>query len=515
MADEDYQDDYFDSGLFEWLYVEDDYPLADELAETQIASPGYAGTKYEVDIESYDIDMFEYWDDLHYGEDEYWDNAGLGVPTAEAGKKRKRNETKPTHHAQKRRKLNLKDTGGDNVRFVNVAARIARRDPPMLEQPTSFALLPDWKHRFASDTGVAVAKSMPEAMKKAAEGKDEDSPLRSRQPNASDAQGDDEGWEDEGEEDEDMEAQLTSLDPEAIKAILKQRLGDAGLEGMDEHAFMQTITKMLSGEGGADEAADDLASSLLGQATQGNDTALSGWLSQQGVSLDAAQDEEDDETASVATPDLPQTSTVRHLQSVEISPPDSAIEVSRSTSGATSEMAIHPPSPSASAKKRAAPSEHQEGARKRKKVTFDVPASSQSVQADNEDGEEITVAARSEIPDPPTSENPLMSGTTLDNEDTRAAKTRGANGKAVKGNKHKSDGPKVMETDAEQEVAANIGEAAPVRQTRKRKAQDDDDEIAVAAPTPKKQAKKASASAAPNAGPPAKRTRSARAKVGQ
>ncbi|KAK3715164.1 hypothetical protein LTR37_007374 [Vermiconidia calcicola] len=512
MAEEDLQDDYFDSGLFEWLYVEDDYPLADELAETQIASPGYAGTKYEVDIESYDIDMFEYWDDLHYGEDEYWDNGGRGVPTAEAGQKRKRNEAKLGRHAQKRRKLNLKDTGGDNVRFVNVAARIARREPPILEQPTSFALLPDWKQRFAGDTGVIETQSMPEAMKKAAEGRDEDSPLKSRQAYASGVQGSDDGWEDEGDGDEDMEAQPASLDPEAIKAILKQRLGDAGLEGMDEGAFMRTITKMLSGEGGADEAADDLASSLLGQATQGNDTALSGWLSQQGVSLDAAEDEEGDETASVATPDFPQTSTVRHLQSVEISPPDSAIEVSRSTSGATSEMAIHPPSPSASAKKRAAPSEDQEGSKKRKKVTFDVPASSQLVQADDEDGDEITVAARSEVPDPPTSEDPLMSGTTLDNEDTRAAKTRGANTKTVKSNKHKSNGPKA---DAEQEDTADISEAAPARQTRKRKAQDDDDEIAVAAPTPKKQAKKASAPAAPSAGPPAKRTRSARPRFGK
>lgn len=456
--------------------------------------------------------MFEYWDDLHYGEDEYWDSGGRGVPTAEAGQKRKRDKTKPKHHAQKRRKLNLRDTGGDNVRFVNVAARIARREPPMLEQPTSFALLPDWKQRFASDTGVIVTQSMPEAMKKAAEGKDEDSPLKSRHSNTVGAEEDDDGWEDEGEEDEDMETQLASLDPEAIKAILKQRLGDAGLEGMDENAFMQTITKMLSGEGGADEAADDLASSVLGQATQGNDTALSGWLSQQGVSLDAAEEDEEDEIASVATPDLPQTSTVRHLQSVEISPPDSAIEVSRSTSGATSEMAIHPPSPSPSAKKRAAPLEHQEGARKRKKVTFDVPASSQCMQADNEEGEEITVAARSEVPDPPTSEDPMMSGTTLDNEDTRIAKTRGANTKTVMSNKHKSNGRKA---DAEQEDTADISEAAPVRQTRKRKAQDDDDEIAVAAPTPKEQAKKASASAAPNAGPPAKRTRSARAKVGK
>ena len=478
-------------------------------------------------MESFEFDMFDYWDDLQYGDDEYWDSSGIGAPAINASQKRKREVAGTTKRANKRRKLSLEETGGDNVRFVSSAARnqMAVSQPPVLKKPASFALLPDWKERFADDSGLLATKTMPEDMKKAAEGQNEDTPPKARHFDATAATEDDEEWEDEDEEAEELQAQLASLDPETLKAVLKQKLGDAGLDGMDEGAFMQTIAKMLSGDEGAEDAAGDLANSLLGQATQDDNAALSGWLSQQGVSLDAAEEEED-ETASMATADVPDTAETNAIQSIQVSPPDSAIEV-LNRGGATSQMAIHGASPSTSAKKRMAPSEDQEGAKKRKKVTFDVPTSSESTQTAAEDGLEENIE-NNEVADPLTSEDPLLSEPTIHEPRTSAAKTKTANAAAAKNNndtsngvtgpaKSKSKSARQAQTkkDAEAPEEMKTNASGPAKQSRKRKAESDEDEVENSAPVQKKQARKVAAPAVPNVEPANKRTRSARAKAGK
>ena len=473
-------------------------------------------------MESYDFDLFDYWDDLLYCDDEYWDHGGIETGTLKIGQKRKRNVKNSRMENGKRQKLSLMDTEGGGVRFISLAVRnrMAETQPPVLDRRESFALLPDWRERFAGqDSGVVMTKSMPEEMKKAAEGKDEHTPPKARQMNAEVAEGD-EAWEDEDEaEDEDeegdLQAELASLDPEMMKAVLKQKLGDAGLEGMDEGAFMQTIAKMLGGEEGADGAADDLANQLLGQATEGNgDAALSGWLSQQGVPLDAAE-EEGDETSSVATADLPEAASSGR-KAMQVSPPDSAIEMSKAGGGgggATAELAIHNSSPSASAKKRMAPTEDldDESMTKRKKVTFDVPLSSEPFGPEAEEGEGGSgVSAKTAAPDPSTSEDPLMSEPTIrDDKSSRvAAESKATNIAAVENNEVKPDGitgPGAVksksksarrakttaaagtEADKEANVDNDEDAIAPAKQTRKRKAED----VENAAPAPKKQAKKA------------------------
>ena len=504
--------------------------MQDELAETQVPSPGYAGTKYEIDRESYDFDMFDFWDDLQYGDDEYWDNVGADPATVKTGQKRKRDVHAINKPMEKRRKIRLEDTGGDNVRFVSIAVRnrMMKKEPPLLDRHPSFALLPDWKERFADDSGVVQKKTMPEEMKKAAESKHTDSPPKKMQMDAMATTAEDEGeWEDDEDGAEDALGPLASLDPEILKGFLRQELGDGVLEKIDQGAFMQTIGKMLSGDKGAEDAIADLANSMLGQATEGEDTVLSGWLSQQGVSLDAAQEEED-ETSSVTTSKIPDTSASKARQSIQSSPPDSAIEMLKG-GAPTAELAIHPSSPSASAKKRIAPAEDQEGAKKRKKVTFDVPPSSESTQTAVVDDDEIYVSPKkSEVTDPPTSEDPLMSGSTIHDEDTIAVKTKTANGTAVKNNKSKSasvaskaksesKSTKSAEPEAEPESADEIevkpAVSAPAKNTRKRKAQVENDGGENSGPTQKKQARKGARTT--NAEPPAKRTRSAQTKVGK
>lgn len=433
--------------------------------------------------------------------------------------KRKRDEKETISPYAKRRKVIMEGT--ENVKYVSLAKRLEQyyKPPPSLGNVKPFALLPDWKDRFANDTGVAVKKAMPEAMKKAAQAQDFDTPPKQRQFDALVEDGDEEEWMDEDEDEdldgnegaEDMGAQLASLDPEALKAVLKQRLGDAGLGNMDEGAFMSTIAKILSGDEGADDATGDLANAILGQATQGNDSALSGWLSQQGVSLEEAED--DDDASSIAAAELPGNSGKDTKSHVEVSPPDSGIEMLKQT-GEKREMAMHGSSPSASAKKRAAPvDEDDEIVVKRKKVTFDMPSSSQSTQAaavQNDDIEtsntEVPYSIEPEV-EATASEDPLLSVPAIHS----AGHSISVNEKAIGSNGSASTRATGAKNYAKPTAAASA------KQNRKRKAEPDEDEIEVAAPKPKRPARKAAKSAAevPEVEPPARRTRSARAKAGK
>ena len=573
MADDD---DY--GGMedldFDWIYVEDDFPLSvrtghvlpclmitcklpraiyscrtmlcpalpskqrresepgvlsltyaqDELAETQIPDPGYAGTNFEIYQDHDDMDLLSYWEEREYIDDEYWDNAQLGALASKSTAKRKREESIKESPGAKRRRVLMESM--DNVKYVSLARRLEMyyQPPPSLEAMRAFALLPDWQRRFANDTGVITEKVMPEAMKQAAEAQDEETPPKKPQHDVLVEDGDGDEWMDEdeaegeGDEGEDVAAQLASLGPEALKAVLRQKFGDAMLGEAEEAAIMQTLSKILAGDQGADDAAGDLASALLGQATQGGDSALTGWLSRQGVSLDAAEDEDGDDASSVATTELPSGVSKAAKSNVQVSPPDSAIEISKQN-GETKQMAMHGSSPSASVKKRAAPvDDEDEGASKRKKVVFDVPRTSEStyLTADENSNFDSTHPVDTQA-DASTSEDPLMSDPTIHSTaskpETNSEKTKATNDNAVKTNKSTS----AISAGAKNYTKPTA--AASAKQSRKRKAEvdGDEDEIVVTAPKQKRPARKAAKTEpeAPKTEPPARRTRSARAKAGK
>lgn len=253
--------------------------IQDELAEMQIPEPGYAGTRAELDMEDMDdFDVFNYWDDLEYGDDAYWDQQRLGAAT-EGTNKRKAGSAVVL--PEKRRKMSLVETGGGSVRFVTNRARqeMQMRKPAAKSERPTFSLLADWRTRFAGVDGMSRKKEMPAAMRSAAEAINDDGEV-----GLLSGEYEHDVHEDDGSDDPALD--LASLDPEMLKTVLRQKLGDAGLEGMDEAAMMQMIGNMLSGNEDADDAADDLTNNLLTRATEGNDTALSGWLAEQGVSLD-------------------------------------------------------------------------------------------------------------------------------------------------------------------------------------------------------------------------------------
>ncbi|CAK4033783.1 Hypothetical predicted protein [Lecanosticta acicola] len=496
MDDYEYDGDGFDYDDG-WIYVDDEFNTADELAEGQIASPGYTGTNHELSMDGYEYDLYQYWDDVEYGDDPYWEY-GLPNKKDESAKKRKRvpRMEGPPPKRRKTTETTVEDEKKDGepqpMLFMSRQEQNRRSlaQPPLLKSKDVSALLPDWRQRFEDADGVTVAKKMPAAMKAAAEAQGEDTPLEKRQIGAhyaenGVAQGDEDDWEDDEEADEDVEDDgEISLDPEMLQTILREKLGAAGLEGADEAGFMQAIQQMMSGEGEGD-ATGDLANALLGKLTsQGGDEVLSGWLSQQGVSL------EEDDASSMATEELPNVPAAsaasrRNLQNL---PPDSVVGFSegRSSGRKTTQMPLHSGSSSASSKKRGAPSETAKPEKKQKKVQFDVPPSSSSDALQDD--------STLDEPEPPTIEDPLMSKSTLKDS---ASKSRNANAAATPAHQAASEKDAATGKDGRKRKACSpdgaSGQPEKKKKTRSR-------ELQSLGPLPD----------APSPAPPAKRTRSAK-----
>ncbi|KAK0252168.1 hypothetical protein B0A54_08154 [Friedmanniomyces endolithicus] len=313
MGDEyEYDDGFDDDDGF--LYVEDEYGFVDELAETQIPDPGYSGTNYELEREtmSWDWDDYPFWDELEYVDDEYWEVEGQPAGQQQqgagtVGQKRKRAAGTVFNAGEKRRKVSaLKGVVGrgeldgvvDPVVYKTHSERVVFPPPALVAgRGKVYALLPDWKTRFADEDGLVKTAGMPADMRKAAEAKEEDTPSKQVPPMVLLDEGD------EVDEEEDQDALeeeggmdgTAAPDPELLKAILKQRLGEAGLGDVDEEAFMASIGKLLAGEASDDSSISNLTELLLGKAAE--DSAVTGFLSRQGISLGPteAEDEEEEE----------------------------------------------------------------------------------------------------------------------------------------------------------------------------------------------------------------------------
>lgn len=278
--------------------------IQDELAETSIADPGYAGTNYEIWADDYEFEVFEYWDDLEYGDPAYWDESCIGGPGADSGRKRKRIVAN-NGQAKKRRKhggqaaagIEAKDRAGDPVVFLSRKDRHHTKAKNVLPQSDGkqYALFPDWRKRLVGLPQRRSSRGMPTEMRKAA----------GHGPSTEEEEDGDEECEGEEEEQEDIEGEL-AIDPAMLMEVLKDKLGQAGLQSLDQSQIMAMLAKLMSGDDDADDVAGQLADSLLEKVTSGSgDKALSNWLSSQGVSLEA----EDDEDQALAAADSGQEST--------------------------------------------------------------------------------------------------------------------------------------------------------------------------------------------------------------
>ncbi|KAI7103789.1 hypothetical protein KC365_g4868 [Hortaea werneckii] len=517
--DYDYDEDQFLEYDADWIFVEDEYGLADELAESQVPEPGYSGTNAEIALESFDYDIYNYWDDVDYlADDAYWDSEGKVLPGEESqnsGEKRKRGTPARASAASKRRKLSSKDgLGGampgrsqrDNVMFVSKdeQVRLALQRGPVLKRSKPVAFLGDWKRRYANVDGEVLVGQMPADMEKAAQAEDT---ARGQSPDqkidvaaGQVAQEDEEGWEDEEDAStaEGGADELPALDPDMLKQILRQRMGDAGLDGVDEGAFMDTISKMLAGGGDEDDVAGDLADNLLGQATEGGgNSALSDWLSGQGVSLDAP---DENETSSIATADLPrggnQFDIPGSAAASRTSPLDSAIALE--SSQATSRDAM---TPTNSRGKDAQGSKPATGGRKKrpaKQVAFD-ELKGEEPQINTNPTEE---KQRNTADQKPKDEAPTPARSTR----SKAVNSPASSKKNTRNNKKTSPDLQLqheLQDDARDSAANDPAPTTSTRTGKKRKATDED-EVSQKGSKDKRQAKE----------PATRRTRSARAKSG-
>ncbi|KAK3116995.1 hypothetical protein LTR53_002077 [Teratosphaeriaceae sp. CCFEE 6253] len=358
-----------------WMYVEDEFGLADELAESAVPDPGYfAGCELGAEFAGVDYDFYGYWDDLEYADDGYWEadagrlrQAQSGREEGRAGTKRKRAgevgagkrwKVSTTHHSTSR----LRGAGEvEGPRDVVVLMRQSERHPlacrpaPAVQRGHAFALLPDWRRRFVDDDGLVKAASMPADMQRAAEADEETTPEKLRHaPRGMPLAGAEEEWEDDEEAADGAAAGgLGGLDPGLLQAVLKQRLSEAGLAGVDQSAFLASINNLLSGGGANGDAMAGLADMLLGKA--GGDAAVAGFLSQQGITLAEEGEGEGGEGEAAEDEDEEQDSAI------------SGLAGSPALRGATQMLPLHPGSPSDEVGPRSA-------GRKKKKVAFDVPA---------------------------------------------------------------------------------------------------------------------------------------------
>ncbi|KAM0706008.1 hypothetical protein Q7P35_007368 [Cladosporium inversicolor] len=296
MADEDYGDDdafYFDDD--DYLYVEDDYAIADELAETQVPSPGYAGVNDEIANESFEYDVYEYFGELEYGSDSYWDARIKHLASAKAGEKRKSGVGEDEAAVIKKRRKDDGLEARDNVVFIPFEERLAPLPPKVCEEG-GFALLPDWKERFPEgiDDGEPTRKRMPADMRRAAEAEDEaDEEEEGRGREEADTYENEMDFNSDEYEDEDEDDGAAGVDQDVIMQVLRQKLADSGLGDVDESVFKDAIAKLLSGEGDSEDALGGLTSLLLGQK-DGGGKAFEGFLAGQGVDVNRAEDAEEE-----------------------------------------------------------------------------------------------------------------------------------------------------------------------------------------------------------------------------
>jgi hypothetical protein len=281
----DYGDDYSDYGD-EFYYVEEEYVVADDLAEHAVPSP--PPTVYDEDA-LLDWDRFDYYNDLEYASDGY-DEASFapnhGTGAAKIGQKRKRGAS-TVQERKRRRVVNTVQeefVGLSNSPVVWRSQASRERKPRMLaENVKPYALLKDWRKKTADAPKWGSASATPAPVSA-----DEAKALASGaiSPGTEDDEIEEEGDEQEGcEEDEEEEA---GLDPTALMAVLQERLSAAGgpLNGMDPQQLLQFAMRMANDKDAGDDIAGEMADEMLGmddeeEGDEGAEEKLLSWVAQQ------------------------------------------------------------------------------------------------------------------------------------------------------------------------------------------------------------------------------------------
>lgn len=282
----DYGDDYSDDdGGGDWLYVEDEYMQADDLAEHAVASP--PPVTYDDDRLD-EWDRFDYFNDIEYDGEGYDDanfaphDGATGQP--KLGQKRKRGTAPPTS-SKKQRSASGQGQHQHDVAWLSNSPIIWRaqadrgvKAPPLPDDAKPYALLKDWRKlgRFQKTAQRELASLPTTAHMDEDEDEWEDDHLTDDE--------DEHGHEDDGDE---GGPDISGIDPSALMAALQSRLGSAGgpLSGMDPQQLLQFALRMANNQDAGDDIAGELADEMLNQGSEDEDedaeANLMSWVSQQ------------------------------------------------------------------------------------------------------------------------------------------------------------------------------------------------------------------------------------------
>lgn len=238
--------------------------------------------------------MYEYFEDLEYGNDDYLDAEERLDEEAHAHTGDKRRRGQAGKKTDKRRRVSDFDYTPVLWLPVNDAYRLELQKPVDQKTLPKYALLPDWRERLKDAHGLMTA-----TFTKPTKHVDKENTMKLDGTEHEEADWENEEDEEEGEEEaeqeveeeeeaegedmEDDEEMGQGLDPDLLKSILAAK----GIAAADQDAFMQSLMQMMSGGGEASgDIVEDLTSKLLGRVADGGDEETTEWLTSQGVSLE-------------------------------------------------------------------------------------------------------------------------------------------------------------------------------------------------------------------------------------
>ncbi|KAJ9645996.1 hypothetical protein H2201_008244 [Coniosporium apollinis] len=299
MSDfEDFLDDVFDP---DYLYVEESHDVVDDLAERAVASP----IPLENDDDLLDYDQFDYWEDIEYNDD--------GFNDAEPRRSRKRAEPDTEKAGLKRKKAfassspqkRLKAASGEacpasgaESPTPTVVWRTHREEkgPPTIENfDRSFALLKDWRERYADSSGFKTAKSPNSTPRENVALSEPFSPPS------------------------DSEDEVVRMDVDVLKAALRNNLARLGAapEDIDETTLLEFAARLMQNQDAADDIIGELADNILGagEDDDSEDAVVPDWLTQQLKSNNAEHEATDHQGTSQKEHSLPTPSSSQSTRS--------------------------------------------------------------------------------------------------------------------------------------------------------------------------------------------------------
>lgn len=313
----DYGDDDI-SDYEEWMYVEDEYMVADDLAEHVVNSPPPAFYLDEDDIPEWD--RYDYYNDIEYDSDGYDDDKDEDSKTGEKRKRGGENQSR-----KKKQKLGSSGQFVDEESPVIWRSRASREVKPNVlnGELEPYALLKDWRVRLAETPAWAAGSPRRHSLRQANMPQAEISEAAASEAASPTV------------EDGDCEEGGTVLGQEALMASLQSHLAsaDGPLKDMDPQQMLQFLMRMVEGEDAADDIAGELADSMLAQGDRDEEDEdeeapanLLAWLSKQ---RDAPQDGHlDAEEPATSKPESPK---VRYKSDRPPTPPSS--ETNRNVRG--------------------------------------------------------------------------------------------------------------------------------------------------------------------------------------